>query len=222
MGLTRLEAEIKASLVNCVKTGSASVEQPRLDPRGKSGRWQRGRERRSQSAILRCVGARLWDETANTRQDGNLRIFPLMLESEWGDWDAISYDFEKLLAARAAHRVMVRSASSQSRAEEIFQEHIHSPGFSGESGWRLLSSACWYGRPERRASHIQVARCRRLKRGGLAGPRIVKKRYGGIQSLGCAWLNGTGTHARERDLHRRAMAACAGGIPSDSRVPTIC
>ena len=47
-------------------------------------------------------GAWLWDGTAQTRRGGTLINVPVMLESEWGGWDAIKYDFEKLMVARAA------------------------------------------------------------------------------------------------------------------------
>lgn len=51
---------------------------------------------------------------------------PLALESEWGDADAVSYDFQKLLVLRARHRVMLFGASSnqdaQPRRESLLEE----------------------------------------------------------------------------------------------------
>ncbi len=147
MALTRLEAEIKASLAKLCENPEA--------PAWSNPDWTRAVKAAVGSAAEKgghswlssdSVGAWLWDGTAHTRQDGNLLNIPLMLESEWGDWDAILYDFEKLLAARAAHRVMVCSASSQSRAEETLSRLTSIvQGFQASQGGDRYLLACWYG-----------------------------------------------------------------------------
>ena len=51
--------------------------------------------------------------------DGHLVELKLVLESEWRTWDAIWYDFEKLLVAKCEHKVMVFQASDKHFATYI-------------------------------------------------------------------------------------------------------
>ena len=52
---------------------------------------------------------------------GDFVSLPLVLESEWRQDEERLYDFQKLVAARAAHRVMVFWASSSRAAEQQLQ-----------------------------------------------------------------------------------------------------
>ncbi len=53
-------------------------------------------------------GGWLYDLVWLRKSGGDLIGLPLVLESEWGTHDeAIDYDFQKLLVARAEHRVMI-------------------------------------------------------------------------------------------------------------------
>jgi hypothetical protein len=88
----------------------------------------------------------LWDGVAVMRSNsGQLIDIPLVLESEFGGWGAICFDFEKLLAARASHRLMVCSAYTQPGALTYIARLQAINAFqSGRSGDRYLL-ACWYG-----------------------------------------------------------------------------
>ena len=49
----------------------------------------------------------LFDQTWYRNENGMLRELGLVLESEWGDFPSVRYDFEKLLVARAPLKVMI-------------------------------------------------------------------------------------------------------------------
>jgi hypothetical protein len=51
-------------------------------------------------------------------KDGYLEDIPLVLESEWGDRRLVDADFQKLVVARADHRVMVMCVTSNENKEE--------------------------------------------------------------------------------------------------------
>ena len=58
-------------------------------------------------------------------EQGHLVDLPLVLESEWSlSFDNIKYDFEKLLAARSPHRVLIYQAPTQAKVEEISRHLI--------------------------------------------------------------------------------------------------
>src|SRR2546430_11816980 len=58
--------------------------------------------------IRRPPRSTLFPYTTLFGSGGSLIGLPLVLESEWGTHDeAIDYDFQKLLVARAEHRVMI-------------------------------------------------------------------------------------------------------------------
>lgn len=67
----------------------------------------------------------LYDVTwfKNNKKDEYIAYFPLVLECEWRDEKEISYDFEKLLLARARHRVMIfQEERKKSNAQEIIEK----------------------------------------------------------------------------------------------------
>ena len=71
--------------------------------------------------------------------DGRLISVPMVAECEWGALERVKYDFEKLLLARAAVRVMVYSAwyarDSDEPAEVINKELLkHVRTFNGARG----------------------------------------------------------------------------------------
>jgi hypothetical protein len=98
----------------------------------------------------------LWDGVAVVRSSsGQLIDIPLVLESEFGGWSAICFDFEKLLAARSSHRVTVCSANTLPGAQTHLtrlQAIIKAFQF-GQSGDRCLL-ACWYGAPRTAGAFI--------------------------------------------------------------------
>ena len=58
----------------------------------------------------------LWDLCWHQREDsGSLKEVPLVAEIEWGNFDKIMEDFEKLLVARALVRVMVYDARKKGK-----------------------------------------------------------------------------------------------------------
>lgn len=86
----------------------------------------------------------LWDLTWAEVRDQTLISLPLIAESEWDTkWDAILWDFQKLIVSRAALRVMIfetRTAQIEShfsRLIEVTQDHTGS-----QTGDRYLF-ACW-------------------------------------------------------------------------------
>lgn len=90
-------------------------------------------------------------------EDEWLRRIPLVVESEWkpdGIWD----DFEKLLVARADHRLMVLWATTEDGAEETIDELIE--GIDAcemtERGDRYLF-ACWVDELDQFVSVLYVA-----------------------------------------------------------------
>ena len=64
---------------------------------------------------------------------------PLALESEWGDQEAVDRDFQKLVLARADHRVMIFEAPGADidRHFERFAEQIRTCRYT-QSGDRYL------------------------------------------------------------------------------------
>ncbi len=69
-------------------------------------------------------GGWLYDLVWQKRTDGRLTGLPLVLESEWRANDkAIDYDFQKLLVARADHRVMICQGHDPDR-DRHFQRFI--------------------------------------------------------------------------------------------------
>jgi hypothetical protein len=71
-----------------------------------------------------------------------------MHESEWGGWDAIKYDFEKLMVARAAHRVIVCSAYTRKGAEKTLSNLVSMvKSFRGSQRADRYLVACWFGSP---------------------------------------------------------------------------
>jgi hypothetical protein len=92
----------------------------------------------------------LWDGVAVVRSaTGQVVDMPLVLESEFGVWGDIWFDFEKLLAARSSHRVMVCCANTLAGAKTnlVRLQGIISAFQSGQVGDRYLL-ACWYGAPK--------------------------------------------------------------------------
>ncbi len=147
MGLTRFERDVRAALVGL----SANPEAPTWG----NPDWTRevkaavGRVAKNAGHDwLPSDAAAAWlcDGTAQKRRDGALIDIPLMLESEWGGWDAIRYDFEKLMVVRAKYRVMVCSAYTPSGAEETLTK-LKSIVQSFQAGQRAdrYFLACWFG-----------------------------------------------------------------------------
>ncbi|MFZ0887515.1 MAG: hypothetical protein WA005_03615 [Candidatus Binataceae bacterium] len=100
------------------------------------------------SSSSRVGSAWLWDGVALERDaSGNLVMVRLALESEWMGKAEIKYDFEKLLAARAEHRVMVFSAESRRGVEtQVKRLRAMIAAFrQGQSGDRYLLAG-WYGK----------------------------------------------------------------------------
>ena len=49
------------------------------------------------------------------KDDGGMTSMPLVLECEWGKEDEVDYDFQKLLVAHAAHKVMIMQGNEPER-----------------------------------------------------------------------------------------------------------
>ena len=82
---------------------------------------------------------------------GRLISVPMVAECEWGDWEEIAYDFEKLLLARATVRVMVydawRDEDGAAGINNKLCEHIRT--FKGARGdtyllIALVEDAKWF------------------------------------------------------------------------------
>ena len=76
------------------------------------------------------------------RTHGRLLSVPMVAECEWGEWEEIMYDFEKLLLARAAVRVMVYGWKDTKCINEKLLKHVRT--FNGASGdTYLLIALVW-------------------------------------------------------------------------------
>ena len=77
---------------------------------------------------------------------GELVDAPLVAECEWGNFDAIVEDFEKLLLARADVRLMIFTGSNQAKsgkiAERLARKVSEFKGSRAEDAWLL---AAWEG-----------------------------------------------------------------------------
>ena len=75
-----------------------------------------------------CRGEWLYDLTWVVMRDGVLADVPLVLECEWSD--KIDPDFQKLLLARAARRVMIFQQPSPAAVEEVLSRlHVQIGAF---------------------------------------------------------------------------------------------
>jgi hypothetical protein len=63
-----------------------------------------------------------WIEYDRKGNDGYLIDIPLVLESEWGKYDDIINDFEKLLLARARNKIMVFQMKNSDEINKMFVE----------------------------------------------------------------------------------------------------
>jgi len=90
----------------------------------------------------------LYDGTAQERRGDILTKLPLALESEWHGWAEIKTDFEKLLASRVVHRVMIFSEGPRRhRAEEKISRLLDMIArFQLSSSGDRYLLACWYGK----------------------------------------------------------------------------
>lgn len=81
----------------------------------------------------------IWCNSDTSDTYERLISVPMVAECEWGDWEKIAYDFEKLLVARATVRVMVYSAWYAKDEDEPAEfinnkllKHVHT--FNGVRG----------------------------------------------------------------------------------------
>jgi len=88
-------------------------------------------------------GEWLYDLTCLEYEDGYLKGIPLVLESEW-DRGGVDADFQKLIVARADHRVMVLEVESDEKEKEVVEQLLQHVQKCRHSmvGDRYLF-ACW-------------------------------------------------------------------------------
>lgn len=74
----------------------------------------------------------------------SIRRAELVLESEFGHWDDVLYDFRKLLLARAEHRIMVFEMKDHAENEKIVARMAHEISqFEGTRSGDRYMFACW-------------------------------------------------------------------------------
>ena len=92
-------------------------------------------------------GEWLYDATwlgYNRSGDGELTDSPLVVECEWGDWQDIEDDFEKLLLARARVRVMIFGGTDEPSvakniADQLAGKVMAFKGSRAEDAWLLAA-----------------------------------------------------------------------------------
>jgi len=68
---------------------------------------------------------------------------PLVLESEWGNWTEIKYDFEKLLVAKSKFKVMVFQAEGQNITDYYKELEQGIRTYQGGSAGEVYLLACY-------------------------------------------------------------------------------
>ena len=88
--------------------------------------------------------------------DGYLKSMPLALESEWGNWDAVCSDFEKLLLARAGLRVMVYGYDEDKDGEENVCQKLkkYFETFEGSMKGDRYLLCCWNDEEKSKKFHF--------------------------------------------------------------------
>ncbi len=86
----------------------------------------------------------MWDGVAWEQSGGWVLNQPLVLESQWDDKEDVEDDFQRLMVARADHRVLVFEAYTQDDADIIVKECIHAVGaYRGTAAGDRYLFACW-------------------------------------------------------------------------------
>lgn len=86
----------------------------------------------------------LFDLALLQMREGWIKHCALALESEWGQFQAVSDDFQKLILARSDHRLIVFEASSNQDAAEIVERLIDEvDAFEGSSPEDRYMFAAW-------------------------------------------------------------------------------
>jgi len=86
----------------------------------------------------------LWDGAAWVQRNGWVIRQSLVMESEWGGPESVKDDFQRLMVARAEHRLMIFGAYSERNAEKIIGELIEHLGRFEQSLPRdRYLFACW-------------------------------------------------------------------------------
>ena len=125
------EADADSTWTNCIKT--------RLCDIGRGFGYQVGASGVAEAS--RDFGEWLYDVTWLEYSDGLLAGAPLVAECEWGNWDAVVDDFDKLLLARASVRLMIFDGNykpgSKGIAERLAARIRKFYGPCAEEGWLL-------------------------------------------------------------------------------------
>ena len=152
------------ALVRKIVAEFRKLEQELLQQDG--SQWPEGRRQWTKKVLTtlcklgRCLGYTAWAKGDpkewlydvswyNCDTCGRLTSVPMVAECEWGNLEEIAYDFEKLLLARAAVRVMVYDAWSAKNSDEPVEfinkklrEHVRT--FNGARGdTYLLIALVW-------------------------------------------------------------------------------
>lgn len=99
----------------------------------------------SSVADIECECEWLFDQTWFRNENGMLREVGLVLESEWGDFPEVRYDFEKLLVARAPLKVMIYCDEKLECEESFVQLALGIRHYKHRDASDRFLLACWRG-----------------------------------------------------------------------------
>ncbi|HWA26868.1 MAG TPA: hypothetical protein VG734_14510 [Lacunisphaera sp.] len=91
----------------------------------------------------------LFDQTWFHNGNGMLREVGLVLESEWGNFQEVRYDFEKLLVARAPMKVMIYCDEKLDCAESFENLGLGMRHYKHQDASERFLVACWRGAAKR-------------------------------------------------------------------------